>query len=144
MSNTMAREAADKAKESAGQVGARASAMMHGAQDVAADLTHRAQEGLGAIKEAASDYVEQGREKAAALGRTVEGQVKEWPFSAVLVAAGVGLVLGVVLRGASAAFRTDGRKKESHDAALLKWSALLVGGHPKKGETSCCTGVSCF
>ena len=97
MSNTMAREVADKAKEAAGHVGETASAMMHGAQDMAADLTHRAQEGLGAIKEAASGYVEQGREKAEALGRAVEGQVKEWPLSALLIAAGVGLLIGVVV-----------------------------------------------
>ena len=97
MSNTMAREVADKAKESAGQVGERASAMMHGAQETAADLGHRAQESFGAIKDAASEYIDQGREKAAALGRTVEGQVKEWPLSALLVATGVGLLIGVVL-----------------------------------------------
>ena len=79
MSNTMTREAADKAKESAGQVGERASAMMHGAQDVAADLTHRAQEGLGAIKEAASGYVEQGREKAERWAARWKGRSRNGP-----------------------------------------------------------------
>lgn len=97
MASSMTREATDRAKESAGQLGEKASAMMHGAQDMAADLTHRAQEGLGAVKEAASLYVEQGREKAEALGRTVEGQVKEWPLSSLLVATGIGLLLGIVL-----------------------------------------------
>ena len=97
MASSMTREATDRAKESAGQLGEKASSMMHGAQDVAADLTHRAQEGLGAIKDAASGYVEQGREKAEALGRTMGGQIKEWPLSSVLVAAGVGLLLGIIL-----------------------------------------------
>lgn len=97
MSNTMAHEAADRAKASAGQVGEVASTMMHGAQETAANLGHRAQESFGAIKDAASGYIDQGREKAAALGRTVEGQVKEWPLSALLVATGVGLLIGVVL-----------------------------------------------
>lgn len=97
MRSSMTREATDRAKESAGQLGEKASAMMHGVQDAAADLTHRAQEGLGAIKEAASGYVEQGREKAEALGRTVEGQIKAWPLSSLLVATGVGLLLGIVL-----------------------------------------------
>ena len=64
---------------------------------MANDLTHRAQEGLGTIKEAAAGYVEQGREKVETLGRTVGGQVKEWPLSSLLVATGVGLLLGVVL-----------------------------------------------
>ena len=97
MASSMTREATDRARESAGQLGEKASAIMHGAQDVAADLTHRAQEGLGAIKEAASGYVEQGREKAEALGRTVGGQVKEWPLSSLLVATAVGVSLGIVL-----------------------------------------------
>jgi ElaB/YqjD/DUF883 family membrane-anchored ribosome-binding protein len=96
MSNTMTREVAGQAKESAVQVGERASAMMHGAQETAADLSHRAQESFGAIKDAASGYIAQGREKAAALGRTVEGQVREWPLSALLVATGVGLLLGII------------------------------------------------
>lgn len=97
MASSMTREATDWATESAGQLGEKASAMLHGAQDMAVDLTHRTQEGLGAIKEVASGYVEQGREKAEALGRTVRGQVREWPLSWLLVAAGVGLLLGIVL-----------------------------------------------
>jgi ElaB/YqjD/DUF883 family membrane-anchored ribosome-binding protein len=97
MSNTMAREAADKTKESAGQVREMASAMMHGAQETAANVGHRARKSFGAIKDATSGYIDQGRERAAALGRTVEGQVKQWPLSALLVATGVGLLIGVVL-----------------------------------------------
>lgn len=97
MASSLTREATDRVKESAAQLGEKAGAMMHGAQDMAADVTHRAQEGLGAVKEAASGYVEQGREKAEALGRTVGEQVKEWPLSSLLVAAGVGLLLGIVL-----------------------------------------------
>ena len=74
-------------------------------------MSHRARENFGAIKDAASGYIDQGREKAAAMGRTVEGQVKEWPLSALLVATGVGLLLGVILarRSALRAERTAGR-----------------------------------
>ena len=97
MASSLTRAATDRAKESVGQLGEKASAMMHGAQEAAANLGHRAQEGLGAIKDAASEYIDQGREKAAALGRSVEEQVKEWPLSALLVATGVGVLIGVVL-----------------------------------------------
>jgi ElaB/YqjD/DUF883 family membrane-anchored ribosome-binding protein len=97
MSKTMTHVMADKAKQTADQVGEKAGAMMHGAQDAAAQLGQRAQETMGAIKEAASGYVEQAQKKVASLGGTVEGQVKEWPFSALLLATGVGLLLGVVL-----------------------------------------------
>ena len=97
MANPMLREVADKAMESAGQVGQKASAMMHGAQNTATDLSHRAHESLGTIKEAASGYIEEGRDRVKALGRTVGGQVQEWPLSALIVAAGVGLLIGVVL-----------------------------------------------
>jgi ElaB/YqjD/DUF883 family membrane-anchored ribosome-binding protein len=69
--------------------------VVHGAQDAAIDFARRAQEGLGAAKDVASRYVRQGRETVEALGRTVEGQVKEWPLSALLVAAGIGVLVGV-------------------------------------------------
>ena len=97
MSHSMTREAAGQAKEFAGQVSEKAVAMMHVAQETAADLSHRAQEGAGAMQEAAAGYLGRGREKAEAFGRTVEAQVKEWPFWSLLVASGVGLLLGVVL-----------------------------------------------
>jgi ElaB/YqjD/DUF883 family membrane-anchored ribosome-binding protein len=70
--------------------------MMHDAQEAAVDFAHRAQEGLEGAKDAACGYVRHGREKAEALGRAVEGQVKEWPLSALLVAAGIGVVVGIV------------------------------------------------
>ena len=97
MGKSMMSEMADKAKESAAQVGEKASAMMHGAQDTATDVSHRAHESLGAFKEAASGYVEEGREKIEALGRTVGRRVQEWPLAALLVAAGIGLLCGVVV-----------------------------------------------
>ena len=97
MANSMLRETTDKLRESAGQVGEKASAMAHVARDTATDLSHRAHESLGTIKEAASGYIEEGRDRVKALGRTVGGQVQEWPLPALIVAAGVGLLIGVVL-----------------------------------------------
>lgn len=97
MSNSVTRDVADRTRESLSHAGERASAMMHGAQETAADLSQRAKEGMEVIRDAASGYIDQGREKVAGLGRTVEGQVKEWPLSALLIATGVGLLLGIVL-----------------------------------------------
>ena len=97
MANSMLREVTDKVSESAGQVGEKASAMAHVAQDTATDLSRRARESLGTIKEAASGCIEEGRERVKTLGRTVGGQVQEWPLSTLIVAVGVGLLIGVVL-----------------------------------------------
>lgn len=84
--STTCKDAAGKAKECAGQLGEKAQ-----------EVWHDAQESLGAAKEAASGCIRQGREKVEALGRAVEGKVKEWPLSALLVAAGVGVLVGVVV-----------------------------------------------
>ncbi len=97
MANSTTRQMADKAKESAAQFGEKAGAMLHGAHDAAAEVSHRAQESLAAVKESASGYIEEGREKVQSLGRTVERQVRRWPLSALLVAAGFGFLLGVLL-----------------------------------------------
>ena len=53
-----------------------------------------AQEKLGQWSENASGYYEQGQEKAQQMRRTLEQFVREEPVKTVLIAAGVGLVLG--------------------------------------------------
>jgi len=57
-------------------------------------LAQAAQERLGQSSENASGYLEQGQEKARQIRRTVEQFVREEPVKTVLIAAGVGLVLG--------------------------------------------------
>lgn len=49
-------------------------------------------------RQMAGDYYQQGREKAMAWGEEVENYVREQPMKSVLIAAGVGVVLGFLWR----------------------------------------------
>lgn len=48
-------------------------------------------------RDVVAEKYEQGREKAIAFEKTVEGQIKRHPLRAVLIAAGAGLLVGVLL-----------------------------------------------
>jgi ElaB/YqjD/DUF883 family membrane-anchored ribosome-binding protein len=96
MTRFMTSEVAGSAKKAAGQLTEKAGAMIHDTQDKVEELSNRAQESLDDARAATSHYVERGREKVESLARTVEGQVKAAPISALLLAAGVGLLMGVI------------------------------------------------
>jgi ElaB/YqjD/DUF883 family membrane-anchored ribosome-binding protein len=49
-----------------------------------------------AVRETANEYLEQGRAKAREAGERVQQQVGEKPMTAVLLAAGLGFVLGML------------------------------------------------
>jgi ElaB/YqjD/DUF883 family membrane-anchored ribosome-binding protein len=83
-------------KECADGVGETAKAFMQGAQQTAKDLSQKSQEKFACLNDAASDYIDQGRKKVTELGETIGSQIKEYPLSALLVAAGVGLLIGIV------------------------------------------------
>ena len=57
-----------------------------------------ARQAVGQVKERASEYYSQGRERATEFGHKVEDMVREQPMKSVLIAAGAGLVLGMLLR----------------------------------------------
>jgi ElaB/YqjD/DUF883 family membrane-anchored ribosome-binding protein len=78
----------DQAREKASELKAQASEM-------AARAKEAAQETLGELKESATEYVERGRERVSELGDTIESRIREQPMKAVLIAAGVGFVLGM-------------------------------------------------
>ena len=66
-------------------------------KQAASDYVEQGREQLDAWKGSASDYVEQGRVRAMEMERTLEGQIRSQPMKAVLIAAGVGLVAGILL-----------------------------------------------
>jgi ElaB/YqjD/DUF883 family membrane-anchored ribosome-binding protein len=70
--------------------------IMEGARDTAKDLGHRAQEGFDFVKERASDYASRGKEQLESASHAVQDQVQQRPMSAILIAAGVGFVLGLL------------------------------------------------
>jgi ElaB/YqjD/DUF883 family membrane-anchored ribosome-binding protein len=61
-------------------------------------MSTQAQELGTQAKETVSEYYEQGRETIRALPKTMEAQIRARPLEAVLVAAGVGLLLGLLWR----------------------------------------------
>ena len=78
-------------------------------RDQAADLSmqvrEKAQElgakaqGLGTqATELASEYYQQGREQVLALEQAVEAQIRDKPIQSLLIAGGVGLLLGFLCR----------------------------------------------
>jgi ElaB/YqjD/DUF883 family membrane-anchored ribosome-binding protein len=98
MSSSTTYDTVERAQDAAKQMSDRASQMLHNARQTAGQWTQKVQDNLESLSDAASDYVGQGREKAEALGRAVGGQVRERPVSALLLAAGIGFLLGIVLR----------------------------------------------
>ena len=63
-------------------------------QDLGGIAGDAAQEKLGQLRENASDYYEEGREKVHQVERTFEQFIRDQPLKSILIAAGVGLVLG--------------------------------------------------
>jgi ElaB/YqjD/DUF883 family membrane-anchored ribosome-binding protein len=66
------------------------------ARSVAGKVKEAAQDTMTQIKESSAHAVEEGKKRAATLERTLEGMIKESPIKAVLIAAGAGLLVGVV------------------------------------------------
>ena len=78
-------------------------------QGATAQIRDKAAEMAGAVKDAATEqyervrdtaeeYYERGRDKAQEWERGVEEYVQEKPIKALLIAAGVGLALGILLK----------------------------------------------
>jgi len=97
MNQVVTHEAVERAQQAAAEMGDKAAGAVRAARETAGDWTQKAQEHLRPITDAASSYIEQGRQKAEAIGHTVTDQVQERPVSALLAAAGIGFLLGVLL-----------------------------------------------
>ncbi len=63
-------------------------------QELGAIAGSAAQERLGQVRENATDCYEEKREKVHQVERTFEQYIRERPLKSILIAAGVGLVLG--------------------------------------------------
>ena len=75
----------DKASEVAGNV-----------RDTASQLRDSATEQYQNAKDAATEYYQAGREKAAQWEDQLETYVREQPVKALLIAAGVGAIIGAI------------------------------------------------
>jgi ElaB/YqjD/DUF883 family membrane-anchored ribosome-binding protein len=61
-------------------------------------VREKAQELGTQATEIASDYYQQGREQVLALEQAVEAQIRDKPIQSLLIAGGVGLLLGFLCR----------------------------------------------
>jgi ElaB/YqjD/DUF883 family membrane-anchored ribosome-binding protein len=52
-------------------------------------------DGVDAVRETAHEFIDQGRAKAQELTESMEDRVREQPVKSVLIAAGIGFVLGL-------------------------------------------------
>jgi ElaB/YqjD/DUF883 family membrane-anchored ribosome-binding protein len=66
------------------------------AAQVAGQVRDAAREKFEDLRDQAADYYEQGREKAHEWQHGIEEYVQEKPIKALLIAAGVGMLLGIL------------------------------------------------
>ncbi len=67
-------------------------------QDAAQEVSHQVQDMARQGQEAAAEYYQQGREQVLAWQQQLEHQVRDKPIQSLLVAAGIGLLLGLLRR----------------------------------------------
>ena len=61
-------------------------------------MRQAAQEQLGQIRQSATEYYQQGRERAMEWQHNMEDYVREQPIRSILMAAGVGVLIGILWR----------------------------------------------
>jgi ElaB/YqjD/DUF883 family membrane-anchored ribosome-binding protein len=81
--------ARDAAQQVAGQIRDTATQRASELRDAAADQ-------VAGLRDAAGDYYEMGRGRAMDLEQTIEQRIREKPLQSMLVAAGVGLLVGAL------------------------------------------------
>jgi ElaB/YqjD/DUF883 family membrane-anchored ribosome-binding protein len=67
-------------------------------RDTGRDISQKAQELTTQGKDMAAEYYEQGREQVRAWQQQIEHQVREKPLQSLLLAAGIGLLIGLFKR----------------------------------------------
>jgi ElaB/YqjD/DUF883 family membrane-anchored ribosome-binding protein len=88
----------DKARETATQLRDRASETREQVRQHAREIGGQAKELGHEAMDVASAYYEQGREKVREWEGTLETQLREKPIQSLLIAGGVGLLLGLLWR----------------------------------------------
>ena len=65
-------------------------------QDLGSSARQMASEQYDSLRTSATDYIEQGRARAMDMEQSLESQIRDQPLKSVLMAAGFGLILGVL------------------------------------------------
>jgi ElaB/YqjD/DUF883 family membrane-anchored ribosome-binding protein len=90
-----AQEASTQVRDKAQEVGAQ---VRDKAQEVGAQVRDKAQEASRQVADTASEYYQQGRKQMEAVENTLEDGIRAKPLQSVLIAAGIGMLLGLVLK----------------------------------------------
>ncbi|HCU24724.1 MAG TPA: hypothetical protein DF383_06885 [Deltaproteobacteria bacterium] len=75
-----------------------AAAIGHNVQDLGRATRGIAQDAVDLVKNNANDYYQQGKKKAQKWEQSLEGRIRENPVKALLIAAGVGFLVGAILK----------------------------------------------
>ena len=81
-----------------GQLRDQASQVANNLRDMGSSVRDAATEQYEHLRDTAMDYYDQGREKAQQWTQDLEGYVREQPIKSVMIAAGIGLLLGILWR----------------------------------------------
>jgi ElaB/YqjD/DUF883 family membrane-anchored ribosome-binding protein len=76
-------------RDTAGQVG-------ENIRNLGSQVRDQATEQYNQLRDQASDYYEQGRQRAMEMEQSLEQYVQEKPIQSLLIAAGVGMLLGIL------------------------------------------------
>ncbi len=68
-------------------------------QEIGQSAKKVAQESLDHVRENMNEYYQKGVEKTKAFEHKIEDKIQEYPLRSLLIASGVGLVVGMLLRG---------------------------------------------
>ncbi len=78
-------------------VAKKTSAIPKDIKDVSDATKRAASDSVEALRDAATQYVDYGRQRVLDLEQSVESRIQEQPLKALLIAAGIGFFLGAVL-----------------------------------------------
>ena len=88
----------EQAEAMAGKVSDKAAEVTQNLRDFGSHVGDVAQQKYGEVKDRAADYYNRSRDAAQEWEQSLETYVQEKPLQAVLIAAGVGLILGLIWR----------------------------------------------
>lgn len=98
----MSRMTDTSSAEQSGSVGQQmrenAAQLQQNLREMGSQVRDAASEKIGQLRDRASEYYEQGRRRAAEWEQNLESYVQEKPIQSLLIAAGVGMLLGIFWR----------------------------------------------
>jgi len=86
----------ENVQEETTRFGEKASQAMHHFQEASAEARRAAQQQFGQIRDTAGEYLEQGRVQMQEMGEALEHRIHEQPFRSVLMAVGLGFLVGML------------------------------------------------